>query len=323
MSDLVQRAFEAFAADVASPPPLTLRGGNAIDGYDYADPFDPAADAIDDTYIEAFAFWGLGYLDARSLRHYVPHLIEYALRTPADPAMAGFALVRALRPPDRYPPRLATFTPAQEAVVREFLERVARGGTMPGVESDAQQALEEWWLPNPRSRPGPDAIAAMRAEPATYREVGERGHRLQMPLSLSGSGIRDIPQESRRVEVWGGYLCGDVHTVVAVNVRPVTFRSFDDSVDQARSLFLDPAVKEQHVAVGGAERARRFDGATRGDSPAEPQELVAVIARAGDEVFTLTLRTWPRDDVRREVERIVASWRVTNSSRTGEGEPPV
>jgi hypothetical protein len=36
----------------------------------------------------------------------VPRLIDCALRRPDDPAMAVEALIRSLRPPDRYPPRL-------------------------------------------------------------------------------------------------------------------------------------------------------------------------------------------------------------------------
>ncbi len=37
-------AFTAFRADAEAVPPLTLRGGNALDGYDEADLFDPAND---------------------------------------------------------------------------------------------------------------------------------------------------------------------------------------------------------------------------------------------------------------------------------------
>jgi len=64
----VQSAFEAFRADAETAPPLTLRGGNSVDSYDEAEPFDPARDEPTDAYIEGFAFWGLGYLDAQSWR---------------------------------------------------------------------------------------------------------------------------------------------------------------------------------------------------------------------------------------------------------------
>jgi len=101
--ELVRRAFEAFADDLAVPPPLTLRGANAVDSYDRPEVFDTALDRPTDEYLEGFAFWGLAYLDAQSWRHYLPRLIEYAFAKPSDPAMVVEALVRSLRPPDRYP----------------------------------------------------------------------------------------------------------------------------------------------------------------------------------------------------------------------------
>src|SRR4030095_16090600 len=104
--EIVRRALKAFRADAEAVPPLTLRGGNAVDGYDEAEP--RARDEPTDGYIEGFAFWGLGSLDAQSWRHYLPRLIDYAFRRPDDPAMAVEALMRSLRPPDRYPPRLWT-----------------------------------------------------------------------------------------------------------------------------------------------------------------------------------------------------------------------
>ncbi len=181
---------------------------------------------------------------------------------------------------------------------------------MPDVQADAQQALEEWWLPNPRSRPGPEAIAAMRAEPVTYKEVGEGACRLSVPITFSGSGVRDIPEESRRVETWGGSLCGDADTVVAINVKPVSFRSYKDTVQQVERLFLDEGKHARELSVSGARRGFRIDGLTEGDSPAEPRHLTLVVAGARSEILTLTVRTWPRDDVRQEVDRIVASFRI-------------
>ena len=53
-------------------------------------------------------------LDARSWRHYLPRLIEYAFAHPDDPAMAVEATVRSLRPPDRMPARLTTLSASQE-----------------------------------------------------------------------------------------------------------------------------------------------------------------------------------------------------------------
>ena len=149
-ASLVARAFDVFRADAMEPPPMTLRGANAMDSYDLPMPFDPAEDEPTDAYLEGFAFWGLGYLDARSWRHYLPRLIDYAFRRPNDPAMVVEALVRSLRPPDKFPPRLAALSAEQETVVRSFLEQVALGDAFTWVQAEAQQALEEWWLPEPR-----------------------------------------------------------------------------------------------------------------------------------------------------------------------------
>src|SRR5258705_8797418 len=117
-SDLAARAFAAFQHDAAVPPPLTLRGGNDVDGYERPQPFEAAIAQPTDEYLEGFTFWGLVYLDAQSWRHYLPRLIDYAIRHQSDPKMVSEALVRSLRPPDRYPPRLATLTSEQEAIVR-------------------------------------------------------------------------------------------------------------------------------------------------------------------------------------------------------------
>src|SRR6187431_1761195 len=115
-ASIVSRAFEVFRTDAAALPPLTLRGANAVDSYNQPMPFSPAEDEPTDAYLEGFAFWGLGHLDAQSWRHYLPRLIDYAFRRPDDPAMVVEALVRSLRPPDRYPPRLAALSAEQETV---------------------------------------------------------------------------------------------------------------------------------------------------------------------------------------------------------------
>ena len=312
--EIVRRAVEAFRADLEGPPPLTLRGGNALDGYDLPEPFDPARDEPTDEYLAGFAFWGLGYLDARSWRHYLPRLIDYARRRPNDPAMVVEALVRSLRPPDRYPPRLASLSPEQEAVVTAFLEQVALGDAAPDLRGDAQQALEEWWLPNPRRRPTLAEIEAIRQAPVTFRLHDGGQYRLEIPESLAGSGVRDIPEESRRVETWGGYLRGDAHTMVAVNVSPIAVRSLPDAVVARSRLFRHPPLPRA-ADVRGARQARRLDGLTHGDSPAEPQALTLLLAEDGRSVVMLSVRAWPRDDVARDVERIVGSFELATSPR--------
>jgi hypothetical protein len=309
VSSTVTRAFEVFQADAAAPPPLTLRGANAVDSYESPMAFDPRQDEPTDAYFEGFAFWGIGYLDARSWRHYLPRLIDYALRHPNDPAMVTAALVRSLRPPDRYPPRLASLNPDQEEVVRAFLEHAALGDAMPHVQDEAQQALEEWWLPNARCRPTAQDTAALRAAPVAHRVVSGDVYRLSLPETFTGSGARTIPEESRRVEIWGGFLCGDGHTVVAVNVTPLRVRSLAESVKARATLFREP-VQPRPIVVPGSPLAQRLEGLTRGDSPAEPQTLAVVFAIAREELVTLSIRSWPRDDLTRAVERMLDSFEI-------------
>jgi hypothetical protein len=96
---------------------------------------------------------------------------------------------------------------------------------------------------------------------------------------------------------------------VAVNVTPLHVRSLADSVQARATLFRDPAPPRSMV-VSGSPHAERLDGLTRADSPAEPQRLAMVFAIAGEELVTLSIRSWPRDDVDREVERILDSFEI-------------
>lgn len=313
--EIVRRAYEAFGPDARAVPPLTLRGGNAVDSYDEAAPFDPARDEPTDMYLEGFTFWGLGYLDARSWRHYLPRLMSYAFRHPDDPAMAVEALIRSLRPPERYPPRLATLTAEQEAVVVAFLETLALGDGPEHMQHDAQQALEEWWLPGARHRPRPDEVAALRSAPVTYRTVERASYRLMLPATFTSSGARPIPQESRTVEVWNGHLGGDAPTMVAVNVTPLAGRRLRQVLERAAAALRPESIEWRRVRVPGTTRSQRLDGLTRGHSPAEPERITIVAATVGQEVVLLTVRSWPRQDVETEMERIVGAFEIVVAGR--------
>ena len=306
----MRQAFEVFRADADARPPLSLRGGCAVDSYDEAEPFDPARDEATDAYLEGFAFWGLGYLDAQSWRHYLPRFISYAFRHQNDPAMAVEALIRSLRPPDRYPPRLATLTAEQEAVVVAFLERLALDDGFAHLQEDAQQALEEWWLPGARHRPDPDGVAALRSEPVTWNAVERPRYRLALPQGFTSSGARHIPEESRTVEAWRGTLCGDVPALVAVNLMPLADRHLRHIVERAAAGLRAASVEHRPCRVPGASRSERRDGLTRGDSPAEPERITMVAAAAKQDVVLLTVRSWPRDDVEAAMERIIAAFEI-------------
>jgi hypothetical protein len=150
-SEISLRAIEAFSADAVTTPQMTLRGGYAADSYDFAPPYDPELDKLTDTYLEDYTFWGLAHLDPASWRHYLPYLIDYTFRHLDDPKMAVEGLLHNLRPPDREPPRLASLTAEQEAVIVAFLEDMAFGEDSANRDF-AMQVLEEWWIPDARHR---------------------------------------------------------------------------------------------------------------------------------------------------------------------------
>lgn len=142
-----RRATAAFAQQSASLPAMTLRGGNSVDSYLSPEPYDEARDRPSDAYLEDFAFWGLCHLDAASWRYYLPLLINYALRHQDDVKMVVEGLLHSLRPPDRQPPRLASLSEEQEAVIAAFLEHLCFSGGSVNSEF-ACQVLEEYWLPD-------------------------------------------------------------------------------------------------------------------------------------------------------------------------------
>jgi hypothetical protein len=153
--DIIKRAYDAFKADIDSIPPITLRGGEALDSYDDPPAYDPAVDEPTVQYIETFAFHALNFLDAPSWRHYLPRLIEYALTNISSNApgtMAIDGLLWSLRPPDRDPPRLASLTREQEEVVVAALDQLAFSDDSV-YRKDAMQVMEEWWIPGALYRP--------------------------------------------------------------------------------------------------------------------------------------------------------------------------
>lgn len=156
-SALVARAYDVFRDDVERVPSITLRGGDALDSYAEPPPYDATVDEPTDAYLEQYAFHGMVFVDAPSWRHYLPRLMDYALRNIASNApgtMAVDAVFWALRPPDRDPPRLASLTADQEAVVVAFLDEMAFADDSVYKE-DAMQVIQEWWMPGAIHRPQP------------------------------------------------------------------------------------------------------------------------------------------------------------------------
>ncbi|MBW8769612.1 MAG: hypothetical protein JF589_07660 [Gemmatimonadetes bacterium] len=315
-TEYLRRVRLAFRADLAAPPPLTLRGANAVDGYDEPDPYDEAIDAPTDEYLERFTFWAMPYLDARSWRHYLPRLIEYALAHPTDPRMVTEALVRSLRPPDRLSPRLATLDAKQEAVIVDLLKLIAVDDRAFSARDDAIAALEEWWLPGARARAA--AAAPRTVAPTTYRDVGAGPYRLTLPATLSGGGVHRVPGEHRTLETWGGVLCYDIYANVFVNLQSSAVRPWRDTVAQIER-WLDPKVRTW-MEVPGAQKALRLEGATYRYSPAEPERTTVVLALARSEIVSLTLRAAERPDVQAELNRVINSFAIV--ARVQEGQSP-
>ena len=145
-TDLIADIFAAFSTEGTAFPPMTLRGGDALDLGREALPFDVLVDAISDDYLEAHP-WGSGYLDATSWRHYLPFMMEYALRHLDEPSDVTDALLTSFRPPDRTPPRLGSLTKAQETAVLRFLDVLAYSEQSASRDL-ATLVLSEWWTPD-------------------------------------------------------------------------------------------------------------------------------------------------------------------------------
>ena len=144
-TDLIAEIFAAFSTEGTAFPAMTLRGGDAVDAYQEPPPFDVLVDAISDDYLEAHP-WGSGYLDAASWRHYLPFMMEYALRHVASASDVTDALLTSFRPPDRDPPRLGSLSKAQETVVLRLLDVLAHVETSASRDL-ATMVLSEWWTP--------------------------------------------------------------------------------------------------------------------------------------------------------------------------------
>ncbi len=152
-----RQAFDVFHPDLEAVPPMTLRGGDAVDSYDNPPPYDPAIDAPTDAYLVQYSYWGITFLDAASWRHYLPRLIDYALRHFQNQTLDNMiidGLLKSLRPPDQESSRLRSLSAAQEVVIVAFLDVLAFDEHS-AYQDCAMQVLEEHWLPNALYRERP------------------------------------------------------------------------------------------------------------------------------------------------------------------------
>jgi hypothetical protein len=143
LEELKCRIDRAFPPTTTAPP-LSLRGGNAIDDYEAPPPFDPVIDSPTNEYIESFHY-GIHFLDPASWLHYLPILLHYSLsQMEAGPSAAVDTFLFSLRPPDRDSPRFGALSGDQVATVVAVLDVL---GFSPGsqYQDDALQALQEYW----------------------------------------------------------------------------------------------------------------------------------------------------------------------------------
>jgi hypothetical protein len=150
--EIARRAAAAFRADAERAPRTTLRGGSSLDSYEQPPAYDPVLDEATDAYVETYACYGLVYVDPDSWRHYLPRLIDHALRNGnvRDRPSAGLAvgaLLGSLRPPDRDPPRLASLTTEQERVIVDLLDILAFGEGSEWQDEAMELLDEDYWAP--------------------------------------------------------------------------------------------------------------------------------------------------------------------------------
>jgi hypothetical protein len=144
---ILDNAFKVFPSDAFGAPPMTLRGGDAMDRYSNPPPYDPGLDRVTDNYMESY-YWGVIFLDPVSWRYYLPHLMTYAFRNAHNGgSMVIQSLLSSLRPPDREPPRFASPSQEQEEVIVAFLDVLAFDERS-AWRDYAMQVLEEYWIPN-------------------------------------------------------------------------------------------------------------------------------------------------------------------------------
>ena len=100
----------------------------------------------------------------------------------------------------------------------------------------------------------------------SWHEVGSGAYRLSVPTTFAGSGVREVPSESRRVEMWDGYLRGDVKARVLVHFEPLRGRTLGAVASLVASSFVRADGEPTHLKLTNANRACRVSGLVYGYS---------------------------------------------------------
>ncbi|WP_123635645.1 DUF6714 family protein [Marinobacter sp. R17] len=144
--DGIDTSFVAQFKNLPSEPPISLRGGDALDEHREVPAYEPSIDKLSPDYLETY-FWGITYLDAISWRYYLPYLLGYAIQKVSDPnSNAVDHFLSNLRPPDRQPPRFGSLSSGEQSVVVSVLEKLAFSEESVW-QDQAIVALEEYWGP--------------------------------------------------------------------------------------------------------------------------------------------------------------------------------
>lgn len=127
-------------------PPLTLRGGDAIDDGEVPPPYDAELDRPTPEYLERYHS-GIFHLDPDSWRYYLPVFIGYAMSNFANPrSMALDTFLFSLRPPERTPPRFEPLSNSERGEIIDVLDKLAFDEAS-AWKDEAMTALEEYWAP--------------------------------------------------------------------------------------------------------------------------------------------------------------------------------
>lgn len=144
--DSITALIAASFVGLPAHPPISLRGGNALDDYETPPAFDLVIDKVTPEYLEKYG-WGIAHLDSESWRFYLPHYLAYAIQHVTDASSTAMdAFLASLRPPDRDPPRFGTLSEAEEKAIVAVLDRLAFSEDS-AWQREAMLVLEEYWAP--------------------------------------------------------------------------------------------------------------------------------------------------------------------------------
>ena len=138
------------------------------------------------------------------------------------------------------------------------------------------------------------------------------GWRVQIPDGLIARAHVAYGYESGAIA--RGWVGDDAPMTVIVQVKPLE-TGFNEWVRYVHRVWLERS--QERIEVPGARDAIRSDGVIEFDglgAEDDRENCTTVIAKRGRRVWSLTVRTRPEDGVQAEVEPIVDSFEIVQSS---------